>query len=141
MSKSEESTFVIILAAIILGLAVMYYCFAPKHNDAATQSRIDRLPPSVINRKTLNIPHRKMLEEPTVERHVASQIEDTVRLWRDDDEIVSRQKQDVLTRDFAVQHIGLYAQALNRRGEYDGASAESQKLRLALFDVCRFMIG
>jgi hypothetical protein len=41
MSKSEEATFVIILTAIILGLAVMYYCFAPKHNDAATQSRID----------------------------------------------------------------------------------------------------
>ena len=58
----------------------MYYCFAPKHNDAATQSWIDRLPPPVINRKTLNIPHRKMLEEPTVERHVASQIESDERM-------------------------------------------------------------
>ena len=180
MSKSEESTFVIILTAIILGLAVMYYCFAPKHNDAATQSRIDRLPPSVINRKTLNIPHRKMLEEPTVERYVASQIESDERMnlrvsaeeidpgtipaelaseknqvmdaLLDQPQIPSDygetmmklyrdRKQDVLTRDFAVQHIGLYAQALNRRGEYDAASAESQKLRLALFDVCRFMIG
>ena len=109
MSKSEESTFVIILTAIILGLAVMYYCFAPKHNDVATQSRIDRLPPYVINRKTLNYGETMM------------------KLYRD-------RKQDVLTRDFAVQHIGLYAQALNRRGEYNAASAESQKLRSAYYN-------
>ena len=43
--------------------------------------------------------------------------------------------QDVLTRDFAVQHIGLYAQALNRRGVYDPASADSRSLRAALFDA------
>ena len=43
--------------------------------------------------------------------------------------------QDVLTRDFAVQHIGLYAQALARRGEYDADAAESRKLRAALFDA------
>ena len=54
--------------------------------------------------------------------------ETMMKLYRD-------RKQDVLTRDFAVQHIGLYAQALNRRGEYDAASAESQKFRLALFDA------
>ena len=40
--------------------------------------------------------------------------------------------QDVLTRDFAVQHIGLYAQALQRRGVYDSASAEAHTLRAAL---------
>ena len=40
--------------------------------------------------------------------------------------------QDVLTRDFAVQHIGLYAQALNRRGVYDPESADSRSLRVAL---------
>ena len=40
--------------------------------------------------------------------------------------------QDVLTRDFAVQHIGLYAQALNRRGVYDPESADSRSLRAAL---------
>ena len=45
--------------------------------------------------------------------------------------------QDVLTRDFAVQHIGLYAQALNRRGVYDPASADSRSLRAALFDAAR----
>ena len=40
--------------------------------------------------------------------------------------------QDVLTRDFAVQHIGLYAQALHRRGIYDPVSAEARTLRMAL---------
>ena len=43
--------------------------------------------------------------------------------------------QDVLTRDFAVQHIGLYAQALNRRGVYNAKSAEAMSLRDALFDA------
>ena len=115
-----------------------------------------------------------MLEELTVERHVASQIESdermNLRVSAEEidpgtspaelaseknqvmDELLNQpqipsdygetmmklyrdRKQDVLTRDFAVQHIGLYAQALNRRGEYDAASAESQKLRSALFDA------
>ena len=40
--------------------------------------------------------------------------------------------QDVLTPDFAVQHIGLYAQALQRCGAYDSASAEAHTLRAAL---------
>ena len=43
--------------------------------------------------------------------------------------------QDVVTRDFAVQHIGLYAQALNRRGQYDPKSAEAERCRSALFDA------
>ena len=43
--------------------------------------------------------------------------------------------QDVVTRDFAVQHIGLYAQALNRRGQYDPKSAEAERCRAALFDA------
>jgi len=43
--------------------------------------------------------------------------------------------QDVLTRDFAVQHLGLYAQALARRGEYDAASADARALRAALDDA------
>ena len=39
--------------------------------------------------------------------------------------------QDVLTCDFAVQHIGLYlyVQTLNRRGEYNAKSAEAKSLR------------
>ena len=43
--------------------------------------------------------------------------------------------QDLLTRDFAVQHIGLYVQTLNRRGEYNAKSAEAMSLRDALFDA------
>ena len=43
--------------------------------------------------------------------------------------------QDVLTRDFAVQHIGLYAQALSRRGAYNPKSAEAMSLRNTLFDA------
>ena len=51
--------------------------------------------------------------------------ETMVSLYRD-------RGQDVLTRDFAVQHIGLYAQALQRRGVYDPASAAARSLRVAL---------
>ena len=48
-----------------------------------------------------------------------------VELFRDE-------AQDELTRDFAVQHIGLYAQAMQRRGAYDSASAEARTLRATL---------
>lgn len=40
--------------------------------------------------------------------------------------------QDVYTRDFAVQHIGLYAEALHRRGTYDPSSPAAAQLRKAL---------
>ena len=40
--------------------------------------------------------------------------------------------QDVYTRDFAVQHIGLYAEAMHRRGAYDPSSPEAAQLRKAL---------
>lgn len=40
--------------------------------------------------------------------------------------------QDVYTRDFAVQHIGLYAEALHRRGAYDPSSPEASQLRKTL---------
>ena len=48
-----------------------------------------------------------------------------VALFRD-------REQDVVTRDFAVQHIGLYAEALNRRGVYRADSVEVRTLRAAL---------
>ena len=51
-----------------------------------------------------------------------------VALYRD-------RTQDVYTRDFAVQHIGLYAEALNRRGTYDPSSRESGELRRTLWDA------
>lgn len=174
MSKSGESTFLIILTATIFGLLVMYCCFVLNHNDAATQSRIDRLSSPVINRKTPSPPHRKMLQAPTLAQHVASQIESekrmNLRVSAEEidpgtspaelaseknqvmDELLNQPQipsdyadvmielyrdktQDVLTRDFAVQHIGLYAQALERRGKYDADAAESRKLRAALFDA------
>ena len=174
MSKSGESTFLIILTATIFGLLVMYCCFVLNHNDTATQSRIDRLSPPVINRKTPSPPHRKMLHAPTLARHVASQIESEERmnlrvsaeevgpgtspaeLASEKNQVMDKllnqpqtpsdygdvmiglcrdKSQDVLTRDFAVQHIGLYAQALARRGEYDADNAGSRKLRSALFDA------
>ena len=38
-------------------------------------------------------------------------------------------------RDFAVQHIGLYAETLNMRGKYDADATESATLRDALWDA------
>ena len=43
--------------------------------------------------------------------------------------------QDDITRDFAVQHIGLYAQALNRSGAYDPDSEDARQCRAALLDA------
>ena len=43
--------------------------------------------------------------------------------------------QDVVTRDFAVQHIGLYAQALVRQCTYDPDSSDAADCRSALFDA------
>lgn len=51
-----------------------------------------------------------------------------VALYRD-------RTQDVYTRDFAVQHVGLYAETLNRRGAYDPSSQEAGELRKALWDA------
>ena len=143
-------------------------------DDVVAQPRVEKLSPPAINRKTPNAPYRRMLEVPTVERHVASQIESderiSLRVSAEEvglgtspaelaseknqvmDDLLNQQQipsdygdvmvelyrdksQDVLTRDFAVQHIGLYAQALNRRGQYDPKSAEAEKCRSALFDA------
>lgn len=68
----------------------------------------------------------ELLNQPQIPSDYADVM---IGLYRD-------KSQDVLTRDFAVQHIGLYAQALARRGEYDDAdAAESRNLRAALFDA------
>lgn len=51
---------------------------------------------------------------------------------------LSRDKSlDVYTRDFAVQHIGLYAEALQRQGRYDPSSSEARLLRQALEDAAQ----
>ena len=67
----------------------------------------------------------ELLNQPQIPSDYADVM---IGLYRD-------KSQDVLTRDFAVQHIGLYVQALDRRGEYDADAAESRKLRAALFDA------
>ena len=51
-----------------------------------------------------------------------------VALYRD-------RTQDDITRDFAVQHIGLYAQALNRSGAYAPGSDDARQCRAALLDA------
>ena len=67
----------------------------------------------------------RLLSQPQIPTDYS---ETMIALFRDS-------SQDVVTRDFAVQHIGLYAQALNRRGQYDPKSAEAEKCRSALFDA------
>ena len=58
----------------------------------------------------------------------ADYAETMVALFRD------KSQGDVI-RDFAVQHIGLYAETLQMRGKYDADSSESATLRAALFDA------
>ncbi|MCR5750424.1 MAG: hypothetical protein K6G91_00545 [Kiritimatiellae bacterium] len=56
-----------------------------------------------------------LLNQPTIPADYGATM---IALFRDEG-------QDVVTRDFAVQHIGLYAQALNRRGRYDPDSRDA----------------
>ena len=58
----------------------------------------------------------------------ADYAETMVALFRD------KTQGDVI-RDFAVQHIGLYAETLQMRGKYDSNSSESATLRDALWDA------
>ena len=58
----------------------------------------------------------------------ADYAETMVALFRD-------KSQDDVVRDFAVQHIGLYAETLNMRGKYDADSNESATFRDALWDA------
>ena len=58
----------------------------------------------------------------------ADYAETMVALFRD------KSRGDVV-RDFAVQHIGLYAETLNMRGKYNADSGESATLRDTLFDA------
>ena len=58
----------------------------------------------------------------------ADYAETMVALFRD------KSRGDVV-RDFAVQHMGLYAETLKMRGKYDADSSESATLRDALWDA------
>ena len=57
----------------------------------------------------------ELLNQPEIPADYGMQM---VALFRD-------REQDAVTRDFAVQHIGLYAEALDRRGVYRADSAEA----------------
>ena len=67
----------------------------------------------------------ELLNLPSIPEDYGEQM---IALFRDGE-------QDVFIRDFAVQHIGLYAQALRRRGKYNPESPESASLRRALDDA------
>ena len=66
-----------------------------------------------------------LLNQPQIPSDYA---EVMIELYRD-------KSQDYQTRDFAVQHIGLYAKALERRGEYAPDSADAIKCCAALFEA------
>ena len=65
----------------------------------------------------------ELLNQPQIPSDYADVM---IGLYRD-------KSQDVLTRAFAVQHIGLYARDLSRRGEYSPDSADARNCRKALF--------
>lgn len=67
----------------------------------------------------------ELLNQPTIPADYGATM---IALFRDE-------TQDVVTRDFAVQHIGLYAKALNRRGRYNPDSRDAYDCRAALFDA------
>ena len=165
----------LVALVVVAAYSLMDFNSADERDGATVaKTQNERLAPPVINRKTPSSLRRKMLQAPTVARHVASQIESEEKmslrvsavevgsetsmaeLASEKNQVMDKllnqpqmpfdygdvmiglyrdKSQDVLTRDFAVQHIGLYAQALARRGKYDAENAESRKLRSALFDA------
>ena len=102
------------------------------NTDAMPESKVDNLsglmPSHMAPSKRAQMASDKnqlmdeLLNQPVIPGDYGAQM---IALFRD-------QKQDVVTRDFAVQHMGLYAQALNRRGTYSPDSAEARALRSAL---------
>lgn len=70
-----------------------------------------------------------VMDEMLNRSEIPSDYADTmVALFRD------KSRGDVV-RDFAVQHIGLYAETLRMRGKYEADSSESATLRDVLFDA------
>lgn len=101
---------------------------APAVPDEAVESLTAKLTESMLPSERAQMASDKnqvmdeLLNQPEIPADYGMQM---VALFRD-------REQDVVTRDFAVQHIGLYAQALNRRGKYNPESPESASLRRAL---------
>ena len=102
------------------------------NTDAMPESKVDNLsglmPSHMAPSKRAQMASDKnqlmdeMLNQPVIPADYGAQM---VALFRD-------ASQDVVTRDFALQHIGLYAQALHRRGAYHADSSEAQAMRKAL---------
>ena len=101
---------------------------APCIPDEDAQRLSSRIPPGMSSLERAKMASDKnqvmddLLNRPTIPADYGEQM---VSIFRD-------RRQDVVSRDFAVQHIGLYAQTLNRRGTYRAESSEARALRKAL---------
>lgn len=91
--------------------------------DVLADVRVDPAADAPARASELNQAMDALLDQPEIP---ADYGETMVSIFRD-------RSCGVLERGFAVQHIGLYVAALNRRGVYD--PAESSSLRAALWDA------
>ena len=101
---------------------------APAVPDDAVESLTGKITKSMLPSERAQMASDKnqvmdeLLNQPEIPADYGMQM---VALFRD-------REQDVVTRDFAVQHIGLCAEALDRRGVYKVDSVETHDLRAAL---------
>lgn len=91
--------------------------------DVLAEARVDRDADAARRASDLNQVMDALLDQPEIPADYGRTM---VSIFRD-------RYRGVLERGFAVQHIGLYAAALKRRGVYD--PAESSSLRAALWDA------
>lgn len=91
--------------------------------DVLAEARIDRDADAARRASDLNQVMDALLDQPEIPADYGRTM---VSIFRD-------RSRGVLERSFAVQHIGLYAAALKRRGVYD--PSESSSLRAALWDA------
>lgn len=91
--------------------------------DVLADVRVDPAADAPARASDLNQVMDALLDQPEIPADYGRTM---VSIFRD-------RSRGVLERGFAVQHIGLYAAALNRRGVYD--PAESSSLRAALWDA------
>ena len=91
--------------------------------DVLAEARVDRDADAARRASDLNQVMDALLDQPEIPADYGRTM---VSIFRD-------RPRGVLERGFAVQHIGLYAAALKRRGVYD--PAESSSLRAALWDA------
>lgn len=91
--------------------------------DVLAEARVDRDADAARRASDLNQVMDALLDQPEIPADYGRTM---VSIFRD-------RSRGVLERGFAVQHIGLYAAALKRRGVYD--PAESSSLRAALWDA------